>query len=281
MYIDPVERKFLKKSKKSDYVKTELDITLDRVTSSVGDIKDIATDLTQKVEEKLVEVDDALVTITERVDSVIMELQNIEIPQGEKGDKGEDGATPDVQAITEDVLSRIPSVDEEQIISKVLNAIPENKPSLKVIQESIDKEALLEDIINSPKFKIKTSNVEGLDLNLKALDKRYIHGGGDTVVAGTNVTITRNTNGDKVINATAVNSFESVSANLSAYDNTLNYDINGDVTSIVYSNGVTKTFNYTGEDITSIVLSGATPSGISLTKTLIYTDGNVAGITYT
>lgn len=75
-------------------------------------------------------------------------------------------------------------------------------------------------------------------------------------------------------------SFETVSSNLSAYSNTLNYDVNGDITSIVYSNGVTKTFNYTGTDITSIVLSGATPSGISLTKTLTYTSGDVTGITY-
>lgn len=75
-------------------------------------------------------------------------------------------------------------------------------------------------------------------------------------------------------------SFETVSNNLSAYSNTLNYNGNGDITSIVYSNGVTKTFNYTGSDITSIVLSGSTPSGINLTKTLTYTDGDVTGITY-
>lgn len=75
-------------------------------------------------------------------------------------------------------------------------------------------------------------------------------------------------------------SFESVSSNLSAYDATLNYNGSGDITSIVYSNGVTKTFNYTGEDITSIVLSGSTPSGISLTKTLTYTDGDVTDIVY-
>lgn len=75
-------------------------------------------------------------------------------------------------------------------------------------------------------------------------------------------------------------SFETVSANLPASNAVLSYDGNGDITDIVYSNGITKTFNYTGEDITSIVLSGSTPSGISLTKTLAYTDGDVTGITY-
>lgn len=76
-------------------------------------------------------------------------------------------------------------------------------------------------------------------------------------------------------------SFETVSANLPSSDSTLNYNGSGDITSIVYSNGVTKTFNYTGTDITSIVLSGSTPSGISLTKTLTYSSGDVTGIAYT
>lgn len=76
-------------------------------------------------------------------------------------------------------------------------------------------------------------------------------------------------------------SFETISTNLQAHDATLNYNGNGDITSIVYSNGITKTFNYTGSDITSIVLSGATPSGISLTKTLTYTSGDVTSIEYT
>lgn len=75
--------------------------------------------------------------------------------------------------------------------------------------------------------------------------------------------------------------FETVSANLPSSNATLNYNVGGDITSIVYSNGVTKTFNYTGTDITSIVLSGSTPSGISLTKTLTYSSGDVTGIAYT
>lgn len=75
-------------------------------------------------------------------------------------------------------------------------------------------------------------------------------------------------------------SFETVSANLSAVDATFNYDVSGNITSIDYTNGITKTFNYTGEDITSIVLSGSTPGGIDLTKTLSYVDGDVVSISY-
>lgn len=75
-------------------------------------------------------------------------------------------------------------------------------------------------------------------------------------------------------------SFETVSANLDASDATLNYNVNGDITSIEYTNGIIKTFNYTGSDITSIVLSGSTPGGIDLTKTLSYVDGDVVSISY-
>ena len=72
--------------------------------------------------------------------------------------------------------------------------------------------------------------------------------------------------------------FETVSANLSTYDYTLDYNGSGDITPIVYSNAATKAFNYTGTDITSIILSGSTPSGIELTKTLSYTGTDVTDI---
>lgn len=79
--------------------------------------------------------------------------------------------------------------------------------------------------------------------------------------------------------------FETVSANLSAYDYVIAYNGSGDVSTITYNLGggleVVKTLNYTSGDVTSIVLSGDTPSGISLTKTLTYTSGDVTGIAYT
>lgn len=79
-------------------------------------------------------------------------------------------------------------------------------------------------------------------------------------------------------------SFETVSANLSAYNYTITYNGSGDVDTITYDLGggleVVKTLNYTAGDVTSIVLSGDTPSGISLTKTLTYTSGDVTSIAY-
>ncbi len=78
-------------------------------------------------------------------------------------------------------------------------------------------------------------------------------------------------------------SYETISKNLKAYPATLAYGGTGDLNTITYtvpSGTITKTFNYTAGDLTSIVLSGNTPSGINLTKTLTYTIGNLTGVSY-
>lgn len=74
-------------------------------------------------------------------------------------------------------------------------------------------------------------------------------------------------------------SFESVSQNLNADGATLAYS-GGVLSSITYTSGVIKTLNYAGGNLTSIVLSGATPGGIDLTKTLSYTGSDLTGIAY-
>ena len=52
------------------------------------------------------------------------------------------------------------------------------------------------------------------------------------------------------------------------------------MTSIVYANGITKTFAYGSDGLASITLSGSTPGGIDLVKTLVYSSGKLTGITY-
>lgn len=74
--------------------------------------------------------------------------------------------------------------------------------------------------------------------------------------------------------------YETVNKNLSAIDALYNYNISGTLTSIIYANGVTKTFNYTADKLTSIVLSGSTPSGIDLIKSLSYVGDNLSLISY-
>jgi len=77
--------------------------------------------------------------------------------------------------------------------------------------------------------------------------------------------------------------FESVASNLDGLPAVFNYT--GDnLTSVVYTlpnaSTITKTLSYTGDNLTSIVLSGATPNGINLTKTLSYTGENLTGVSY-
>lgn len=77
----------------------------------------------------------------------------------------------------------------------------------------------------------------------------------------------------------SADSFETVSQNLDARGASCVYS--GELLqSVTYLSGVVKTFNYTGELLTSVVLSGSTPSGIDLTKTFSYTGESLTGIAY-
>lgn len=82
--------------------------------------------------------------------------------------------------------------------------------------------------------------------------------------------------------SSAINTFETVSKNIEAYPYSLNYT--GDqLTSIVYTTPdgtITKTFGYSGSKIVTITLSGDTPSGINLIKTLTYTVDTLTSIAY-
>lgn len=78
----------------------------------------------------------------------------------------------------------------------------------------------------------------------------------------------------------AADSFESISKNLAAVNAVLTENEAGELVTIEYANGIVKTFEYTGDDLTRISLSGATPDGIDLVKTLTYSGGNLIGVTY-
>lgn len=77
--------------------------------------------------------------------------------------------------------------------------------------------------------------------------------------------------------------FETVSKNLKGNPCVLQYTL-GALSSIIYTvpmiGTITKTFNNTGSKLTSIVLSGDTPSGINLTKTFNYTGDTLSSISY-
>ena len=79
-------------------------------------------------------------------------------------------------------------------------------------------------------------------------------------------------------------SFETVNDNLKAYDKTHAYT--GDtLNTITYDLGggqfIVKTFGYSGLDLITVTLSGNTPSGIDLIKTISYSANKITGVAYT
>lgn len=76
--------------------------------------------------------------------------------------------------------------------------------------------------------------------------------------------------------------FESVANNLRSYPSSIAYS--GGLPSVISyttpSGTITKTLTYSSGKVTSIVLAGATPDGIELTKTLSYTGDNLTGVAY-
>lgn len=73
--------------------------------------------------------------------------------------------------------------------------------------------------------------------------------------------------------------FETVSKNLAASGSTLSYT-GDELTSITYDNGITKTFAYGVDGLSSVTLSGATPGGIDLVKTFVYNTGKLTEVVY-
>lgn len=236
-YFPPIKGKAIKKPIRSAYVPSSLDMfkEMSGVSAMVGEMIKLQEDVANTVDASLNDIDIALEDIQTTKEQVIFDvdskieevdvmindfnekatpiLEELSQRQGIQGEKGLDADEQKVidsvlekinkQEIVSELTSLLPKpIDENKLIAKVIKHLPENKASLKIIQDKIeiDYDKILETI--TPKLKLEVKNIDGLDKTLKLLDKRYIHGGGDTVTAGTNITITRNNNGDKVINST-------------------------------------------------------------------------------
>jgi hypothetical protein len=80
-----------------------------------------------------------------------------------------------------------------------------------------------------------------------------------------------------------INSFEYISKNLKSYDSALTY-IGNKIDVITYDIGsglfVYKTYSYTGNNVTMIVLSGDIPDGIDTIKNLTYTGNKLTSTSY-
>jgi hypothetical protein len=216
-YTPPIKGK-LKKSTSPSVV-----LPIGDVSNEIYQLRALRDDVIKTVDNELERVDKAI----EKVEDVVEEVKKIE-----KGDKGEDadeqaiadwvlsqirqpedGKDADEEKIIKEVLLRIPKpkeIDEKALIEQMLKRLPENKASLKIIQEKIEADPLsiVKKIMELPEkeFRIKASQIDGLQQTINAfrtqLQGGYLHGGGDTVEAGTNITLVRLPSGKVQINAT-------------------------------------------------------------------------------
>jgi hypothetical protein len=166
-------------------------------------------------QEERQEIIDEATPTDEKLTDLITPLIPEPIPgeKGEKGDPGNNAEPIDTEQLKAEILAEIPIapvIDETKLLKKFLAQVPKNKASLKVIQESFETDpmSVIEKIMSLPedKFKLKSSQIDGLEQTLSSFrnqisSRGYLHGGGDTVVAGNNITIVSNSNGTKTINA--------------------------------------------------------------------------------
>lgn len=130
----------------------------------------------------------------------ILHMVKSDMPIPKNGTNGKDGITP-VRGIDYHTES-----DKQDIIEHVTSRIPKPKDG---VSPAIDHEQLASTVIARilDGKMLKKEHVEGLTQEIAsyraqfANGKGYVHGGGDTVVAGSGVTIIPNSNGTKTISA--------------------------------------------------------------------------------
>lgn len=132
-------------------------------------------------------------------------------PKGEKGDKGDQGEKGDVgNALDIDKSESLMEKLALRVLSKVVVkngrdgiAGRDGTPGKDAV---VDYDRIIKEVTRlTKKQKLKTEDIDGFEQTLHArirqLYPTYIHGGGDTVAAGNNITIT-NVDGKKVISST-------------------------------------------------------------------------------
>ncbi len=130
---------------------------------------------------------------------------------GRKGDNGKDGKGVVHAEVVAEVLKKVPvPVVKDEHLKKVALMVMEQMPKIKgrrgkrgpagLGADSVDVHAIVAEALKT--HKIRPDQVEGFEQTISALrNAGGMRGGGDTVAAGTNITITYS-NGKAVINST-------------------------------------------------------------------------------
>lgn len=212
-------------------------------------------------------------TISDTKDEAIQVIK--ETKQGEPGNPGKDAPPISKEEIIKEIMQKIP--DKKVLIKSVLQALPEDKPSLKIIQEKFETDPMsvidkILELAKKGKFKLKTEHIDGLDQTISAfsnqLGRGYLHGGGDSLKAGSGITLTANADGTKTIVSTGGGTFTG------DIDITL-YDTGDQIHYTLPSIPIANTFNlYRGGAKQTTIASDYTLVGTALTLTIALESSN-------
>lgn len=136
--------------------------------------------------------------LTDKIDAFDQTVRAVrQGPPGPRGLPGENGMSVDEEALAKKIIARMP---------KALNGADGKSYDPRVV-EQLRRE--IQKLQKPDQRKLTIADIEGLQQAMNAFNSQlvnrggYLHGGGDTVAAGSGVTIT-NTNGTKVISAAGV-----------------------------------------------------------------------------
>lgn len=129
-----------------------------------------------------------------------------------KGDRGNDGHSPTKEELLSLIVPLIPEVKDKKIIlsEEHIDKIADRaskKVKLPKVNE-IDPLSIIDQIMKLPEGKrLSTRHIDGLEQTMHAfrtqLNKGYLHGGGiSSLLAGTGIVITKNSDGSYTIAAT-------------------------------------------------------------------------------
>lgn len=232
MYTPPIKGKYLKKKPLPQPTGRDFAESVGGVAGLVFELNQLKNDVITTVDDKIEEIDGKIGEVNTRLDAEVSRIVNTTkilqdtqteaislIKQLKTGPAGKDADEEkiyraivaklppkiDTAQLEKDILSKVPTIDEKALSKRILEAIPKNKASLKIIQEKFETDpmSVIEKIMALPedKFKLKSSQIDGLEQTISAfrnqLSRGYLHGGGASLLSQLNdVTITSPSNGD-------------------------------------------------------------------------------------
>lgn len=211
-------------------------LSTDELLRVFTEIRTLVTDLQKSVAANAGRVEELAQGHTAEIEKWHAHLEEVRKQEGPPGknadpaEPGKDGKSPDVNEIVQKVIELLPqpdNVDTDAIVERVLERVPTPTPvqptgitegDVKTLikkhtkrqkPQPIDHEPIVETVLKEIEKKHGTTKHVTKEMLDKAMTEMRGHvnaskewrGGGDTVVAGTGVTIENTVNGNKRISA--------------------------------------------------------------------------------